>query len=369
MTSRFPGPWRIAEFPNGFAVYDATGRQLGFFYGRADPNMAGHTGFLMINDARQIAVDFLRLPELLNQTSGRNEVPASSEDDKLEINPAPQCAPETSRLLRAAQLSVITVTDSAFVKAPTTIRRSISFEPDERRPPQMLRRPSDPGRMKFLILIAVAALPAGYLFFGDYDPPVNDAVVPQVTTNRLSAEFSPLEEAKAPLSKTTDITVESRIGPEVADSTVESPIGPKVQTAPLGPTVPLDKKSTENGIEARPPNVLNEANKLSDDAAAIVRFVMQRLRNGSDAQAAAEVPNGASKASDDKHGDAQTLPQKEGRSFTPSQDASTCFPSASAVRQNYPEGWASWTLRAPGHEGTRCWYPTKRTTAQDHRAR
>src|SRR6266478_8144871 len=34
MTSRFPGPWRIAEFPNGFAVYDATGRQLGFFYGR-----------------------------------------------------------------------------------------------------------------------------------------------------------------------------------------------------------------------------------------------------------------------------------------------------------------------------------------------
>jgi len=39
MTSRFPGPWRIAEFPNGFAVYDATGRQLGFFHGRADPNI------------------------------------------------------------------------------------------------------------------------------------------------------------------------------------------------------------------------------------------------------------------------------------------------------------------------------------------
>src|SRR6266446_10264142 len=35
MTSRFPGPWRITEFPNGFAVHDATGRQLGFFYGRA----------------------------------------------------------------------------------------------------------------------------------------------------------------------------------------------------------------------------------------------------------------------------------------------------------------------------------------------
>src|SRR5260370_7605213 len=83
MPSRFTGGWRIAEFPNGFAVYDATGRQLGFFYGRADPNMAGHAGFLTIGDARQIAVDFARLPELLNQTSGRSEIATSTEDDKL----------------------------------------------------------------------------------------------------------------------------------------------------------------------------------------------------------------------------------------------------------------------------------------------
>ena len=238
----------------------------------------------MIDDARQIALDFAMLPELLNLISRRSEVATSAEDEKrakLETNRSPQGAPETSRSLRS----------------------------DERRCPQMLRRPTDrPAiRTKFLIPIAVAVLPAGCLFFGDSDPPVNVAVVPQVTANTLSAEFAPLQEAKTSLSNSTDIAIRSRIEPEVMGSTVESPMEPKVQIAPFWPTVPLDIKPTENRIEARPP------------------------------------------------------PQKEGQSLAPSQDASPCFPSASAVRRNYPEGRPSWTLRAPGHEGTRCWYPTKQT--------
>jgi hypothetical protein len=270
MTSRFPGPWRIAEFPNGFAVYDATGRHLGFFYGRTDPNIAGRGDFLMIEDARQIAIDFAMLPELLNLISGRSEVAASTEDDKLaklKTNCAPRGAPETSRLIRL----------------------------DGRRSQQMLRRPSDPRSIptKFLIPIVVATFPVGCLFLGDSDPPVNVAVVPQVTTNRLSAEFSP---QKASLSKAMDIKIDSRIE--------------EVQTSPFQPTMPLDIKPMEIGIEAGPPD---------------------------------------------------TLPQKEALSITPNQDASACFPSASAVLRNYPESRPSWILRAPGHEGTRCWYPTKRT--------
>jgi hypothetical protein len=58
MTGRFPMPWRIVEIPRGFAVEDATGLQLGVFYGRADPNTAGHTGFLTLDEARQLALDF-----------------------------------------------------------------------------------------------------------------------------------------------------------------------------------------------------------------------------------------------------------------------------------------------------------------------
>ncbi len=203
MTSRFPGPWRIAEFPNGFAVYDATGRQLGFFYGRAYPNTAGRTGFVMIDEARQIAVDFARLPELLKQTSDRSEVATSPEDDKLaklETNRSPQDVPETSRLPRAAQLSVITVTGSPLVKAPTTIRRSVPFEPDRRRSTQMLRRRRDPVsiRTKFLIAVAVAVLPAGYFMFESSDRPVDVAVAPRFKADIPPVEFLPLREAQAP---------------------------------------------------------------------------------------------------------------------------------------------------------------------------
>jgi hypothetical protein len=47
--------------------------------------------------------------------------------------------------------------------------------------------------------------------------------------------------------------------------------------------------------------------------------------------------------------------------------ASPCLSSASAVKQEYPGAWPSWTMRAPGHEGEKCWYPTTRTTTHDHR--
>ena len=47
--------------------------------------------------------------------------------------------------------------------------------------------------------------------------------------------------------------------------------------------------------------------------------------------------------------------------------ASSCLSSASAVRQEHPGAWPSWTLRFRGHEGVKCWYPATQTTAHNHR--
>ena len=66
MITSFPAPWRIVEMPSGFAVEDATGKQIGVFYGRA-PDAAGHTGIMTMDEARQMAIDFARLPELFKR--------------------------------------------------------------------------------------------------------------------------------------------------------------------------------------------------------------------------------------------------------------------------------------------------------------
>jgi hypothetical protein len=296
ITGRFPGPWRIVEIPHGFAVDDATGQQLAVFYGLAEPKTAKQTDFLTFDEARQMAVDFAKLPDLLEQTSGRSEVATSLA--KLETNRSPEGA---RRLPRVAQLPA--VAGFPFAEMPTTVPKSLSFKPDEWLSTPLLTRPSDllSNRTKFLIAIAVAALPAGYFIVKNSDRPVDVAAVPQAGTDAPPVEFLPLREAQAPAAAAVGTKVESQVEPEV-------------QAPSLQRTAPLDIKPTESGIEAKPPPM---------------------------------------------------LPEKG--SFAADRDASTCFPSASAVRENRPGAWPSWTLRAPGHEGTRCWYAATRATAHDHR--
>jgi hypothetical protein len=52
-----------------------------------------------------------------------------------------------------------------------------------------------------------------------------------------------------------------------------------------------------------------------------------------------------------------------------SAEASPCLSSASAVRQEHPGSWPTWTLRAQGHEGVKCWFPTTGAPGRDQTTR
>jgi hypothetical protein len=83
MTSRFPEPWRIVEIQ----VEDATGTQIGVFYGRA-PDSAERTGIIAMDKARQVAIDFAKLPELLKQNATAGWMPALERDTVTPPEPA-----------------------------------------------------------------------------------------------------------------------------------------------------------------------------------------------------------------------------------------------------------------------------------------
>jgi hypothetical protein len=67
---RFPPPWRVVELSGGYAVEDANGQWLCTFYGRAEPNIGQQAGDPTMDEARRLAADFARLPELLSATKG-----------------------------------------------------------------------------------------------------------------------------------------------------------------------------------------------------------------------------------------------------------------------------------------------------------
>jgi hypothetical protein len=64
---RFPPPWRVIEHAESFWVQDASGQTVGWFYFRTDPLVAKTAGLLLKDEARRMAVNFARLPELLGK--------------------------------------------------------------------------------------------------------------------------------------------------------------------------------------------------------------------------------------------------------------------------------------------------------------
>jgi hypothetical protein len=64
---RFPPPWTVEALDGGFKIVDSNGQALAYVYGHADERDAQVAKALTLDEARRIASNVAKLPNLLGK--------------------------------------------------------------------------------------------------------------------------------------------------------------------------------------------------------------------------------------------------------------------------------------------------------------
>ena len=64
---RFPAPWTVEKIPGGFKIVDGNKQTIAYVYGHANPGDAAIAKSLTLDEARRIASNIAKLPELLGK--------------------------------------------------------------------------------------------------------------------------------------------------------------------------------------------------------------------------------------------------------------------------------------------------------------